>query len=342
MHFNEALFWTALTAFGTGLYFIMETSKKWIAWGVMILGAGGMGYSVYRNYHSESLGLPIWLYLLAVTWILIGTDVYDRKWGSGRGKNGKGTAEWRQRFSVPRFELVDDHKFENEEIVVDNKSFRRCSFKNVKFLFHGLSPFEFVEGTTFDRGTVFFTTDDPAIMLFGVMQAKIASLPGARVQPGALDSKGRDVPLSPLTVEQVLARNYPRHVLTVQEVSADDPATDPGIYYKDKIRVILTNHLDRDVFVWTPMWQPSEVQCQYPLGSLLQVEGPKGWKLQDWGNETESAKVPMGVTFRCWIGLVPPTGQSIKRRLQTRTPVGTAIFPVKIDGKLYEIPISVI
>jgi len=140
-------------------------------------------------------------------------------------------------------------------------------------------------------------------------------------------------------------RHFPRHVFTVQEVSADPPMTDPGIFYKDKIRVILTNHLDTEVFVWTPMWQASasEVSCQHPLGSLLQLEGQKGWRARHWKEEeVESAKIPVGATFRCWIGLVPPIGQSIHRRLQTRTPIGTAIFPVKINGKLYEVPINMI
>ncbi len=208
MHFNEALFWTALTAFGTGLYFIMEASRKWIAWGVMILGAGGMVYSVYRNYHTDSLGLPIWFYLLAVTWILLGSDVYDRNWGR-QSKSAKNSAEWRQGFSRPRFEIIGDHRFENEEIVVDNKSFRRCSFKNVKLLFHGQAPFEFVEGTTIDPGTVFFNTDDPAVMVFNFMQTQFASLPGARVQPGALDSTGKDIPFPPVTVEPMSARPKP-------------------------------------------------------------------------------------------------------------------------------------
>src|SRR6202044_2292092 len=72
-------------------------------------------------------------------------------------------------------------------------------------LFHGHAPFEFVEGTTIDAGTVLFTTDDPAVMAFTTIQRKLASLPGAQIQHGALDRKGKDVPLSPLTVEPVAA-----------------------------------------------------------------------------------------------------------------------------------------
>jgi hypothetical protein len=135
-------------------------------------------------------------------------------------------------------------------------------------------------------------------------------------------------------------RRFPRNVFTVQRVTADPPSINPGVFYKDKIRVILTNHLDRTVFVWTPMWQSLEVQCHQPLGSLLRLEGLKGWKADDWVPEEESLSVPVGVTFSCWIGLLPPIGESIERRLQTHTSIGTATFPVKIDGKLYEVPIN--
>jgi hypothetical protein len=89
------------------------------------------------------------------------------------------------------------------------------------------------------------------------------------------------------------------------------------------------------------MWQSLEVQCQLPFGSFLRQEGLKGWKADDWvPQEEESLSVPVGVTFSCWIGLLPPIGESIERRLRTHTSIGTAIFPVKIDGKLYEVPVN--
>lgn len=135
-------------------------------------------------------------------------------------------------------------------------------------------------------------------------------------------------------------RLFPRTVLTIQDVSVDEPTDNPGIIYKDKIRVILTNHLDRDIEVWTPVWRSSEVQLQMPWCSKLQVEGPNGWKAKDWGEEHQCANLPIGRTFRCWIGLKPPVGASIKRRLQMRMPIGTAVFPVKINGQLYEVPID--
>lgn len=136
------------------------------------------------------------------------------------------------------------------------------------------------------------------------------------------------------------SRLYPRPFFTVQEVTADKPTDDPRISHKDKIRIVITNTLEREIEVWTPVWRSLDVHLQVPHASKLRLEGPKGWKAGDWGEEQQSTKVPVGLTFSCWIGLLPPVGASIQRRLQTRVPIGTAIFPVKINQKLYEIPID--
>jgi len=150
----------------------------------------------------------LWIILWILTWVLLGYDIYLRR-VSPRVENTETSGEWRTGFSDPRFELVNSHKFENEEIAVDNKSFRRCSFKNVKLLFHGRAPFEFVEGTTLDAGSVIFATDDPAILTFNAIQRKFASVPGAKIEHGVLDGKGKAVPLSPVTVETVEETSKP-------------------------------------------------------------------------------------------------------------------------------------
>src|ERR1039458_9215339 len=297
MHFNEALFWTALTAFGTGLYFVMEASKKWIAWGVMVLGAGGMVYSVYRNYRTDSLGLPIWIYLLAVTWILVGSDVYDRKLGR-KSKREKSSVEWRQRFSQPRFEIIDDHRFENEEIVVDNKSFRRCSFKNVKLLFHGQAPFEFVEGTTVDRGTVFFQTDDPAVMAFNFMQTQFSSLPGAKVEPGALDSKGRDIPLPPLTVEPL--SSWVRFLTAYSEIAGPPSPGQEAAKKPQKERCEFLNCTHVSYKVKMISWDRGTrgLDAEFWRG-CLQIRIANSW-YPEW-NGVEELHVPPGESFRMWL-----------------------------------------
>ena len=211
MPFDEALFWFGLTAFGTGLYFLFElepTVKRLYSIGMTVGGLLACAYAEYRHYHPELPAVRLWVILLALTWALLGYVVYTRR-SRPRPKATETEGDWRTGFSDPRFELVNDHKFENEEIVVDNKSFRRCSFKNVKLLFHGNAPFEFVEGTTIDSGSVIFATDDPAILTFNVIQRKFASIPGAEIQHGALNSKGKDVPISPVTVESVATPSKP-------------------------------------------------------------------------------------------------------------------------------------
>jgi hypothetical protein len=173
-----------------------------------------IAYDIYTR-HVPSV-ISWWFYALALLVVAVVGLVVGRIAGmpiatpiAKEPSKSTSANAWREGFSAPRFEIVDDHKFENEEIVVDNKSFRRCSFKNVKLLFHGNAPFEFVEGTTIDSGSVIFATDDPAILTFNVIQRKFASIPGAEIQHGALNSKGKDVPISPVTVESVATPSKP-------------------------------------------------------------------------------------------------------------------------------------
>lgn len=88
MPFNEATFWFGLTIFGTGLYFVFEgTVKLPYAITLIILGAIGSAYSVYRHSHPESLKpLPLWVLFLALTWLAIGYNyvVHSRQGSSVR------------------------------------------------------------------------------------------------------------------------------------------------------------------------------------------------------------------------------------------------------------------
>lgn len=141
---------------------------------------------------------------------------------------------------------------------------------------------------------------------------------------------------------QSTGRRYPRQVFTIQRVKADPPSVDPNVYLKNKVRMILTNHLDRDVCVWTPLWQSHDVRPDgSPPGSRIQLEGAKGWESDDWGAEEICTTVPIGRTFACYIALLPTSGESIERRLQTRRGLGYALFPVKIDGILYEVSVDI-
>lgn len=141
---------------------------------------------------------------------------------------------------------------------------------------------------------------------------------------------------------------YQLPVFTIQEIKADPPATNPSIVYKDKIRLVLTNATSKEIEVWTPIWESSEVEAQgTPLGSRFRLEGPLGWRRNDWtkdesGREKEfsSLQLKPGVTVDCYVGLLAPHGKSLSERLRTHASIGIAVFPVKIEDKLYVEPVE--
>jgi hypothetical protein len=142
-------------------------------------------------------------------------------------------------------------------------------------------------------------------------------------------------------IEKTKLRQFPRLVFTLQRVISEGPATSPTVFLKNKVRMILTNHLDRDVCVWTPLWDSSEVHAEgSPPGSTIQL-AKSGWEFDEWEDEKTCVTVPIGRSFRCYIALHPTVGQSIAERIRTNAWLGTALFPVKIDGKLYEVPIEI-
>jgi len=77
MPFNDALFWFGLTAFGTGLYFLIEGNvKRRYSVGVTVIGLLGCAYAEYRYYHPNIPAIPLWVILLLLTWSLLGYAVY--------------------------------------------------------------------------------------------------------------------------------------------------------------------------------------------------------------------------------------------------------------------------
>jgi hypothetical protein len=116
----------------------------------------------------------------------------------------------------------------------------------------------------------------------------------------------------------------------------------PTVTYKNKIRVVLTNSSADEIQVWTPVWDEasSEVKCQWPLGTSLQTAGPRGWLKDDWLEEQSCLRVAPNSVFRCWIGLTPPVGESIERRIPQQKN-GTLIFPIKAGNKLFEARVKI-
>lgn len=137
----------------------------------------------------------------------------------------------------------------------------------------------------------------------------------------------------------VKQREYWQTVFTVQDIKLD-LAVDPNIIYKNKLIIVLTNQTGRDVQVWTPIWESKDVFYQQPFASKLRKEKVGGgWKSGQWQEEEQCTMLQSGQTVICWIGLNEPPGEGLKRRIEKQT-TGTAIFPVKIDGKLYDAPIK--
>lgn len=80
MPFKEALFWVGLTVFGTGLFFVVEGDRVKMGWsiGITLLGFLALGYSIYSYHNPTTPKIPVWAYLLLLTWVFIGFDYYDR------------------------------------------------------------------------------------------------------------------------------------------------------------------------------------------------------------------------------------------------------------------------
>jgi len=81
MPIKEAVFWVALTVFGTGIYFWTEGDAKRMGWAVAMtfLGVAGVVYSVWAHHKPNAPKIPVWLLLLAVTWVGIGYDIYSQQ-----------------------------------------------------------------------------------------------------------------------------------------------------------------------------------------------------------------------------------------------------------------------
>jgi hypothetical protein len=191
MPFNEALFWIGLTVFGTGFYFLIDRTQynRWLSWVVALSGACAVVYSIYVHSHHDALGLPLWFYLLCLTWVLVGLDIYARRSRIPiRGDELSAEA-----FRNPKWDTVTSHNFENEAVGVDGKRFVDCRFRNAKLVFHGKAPTEFL-GNTKLGGTIELTTDHAATMHYLAIETKLNSLPGGEATRSAVDAKGNAIP----------------------------------------------------------------------------------------------------------------------------------------------------
>jgi hypothetical protein len=160
-------------------------------------------------------------------------------------------------------------------------------------------------------------------------------------EDSGVDWLGSELNKAKEEISKAKSRNYPRQVFTVQKIWPEGPSTSPTVVLKNKVRLILTNHIDRDVCVWTPLWESTDVHAEgSPPGSTVQL-AKRDWEFDEWGEEKICVTVPVGRSFQTYVALRPAIGRSIYERIRTGDWIGTALFPVKIDGKLYEIPIEI-
>lgn len=107
---------------------------------------------------------------------------------------------------------------------------------------------------------------------------------------------------SPIT--QLTASNEPK-ALALLDVIPECSSRHSRWTYKSKIRVVLRNDTERAIEVTGLYWSsaPSEVECQQQVEATLQVEGPKGWRRNDWGPDLSLIDVRPQQVFRLWVGL---------------------------------------
>ena len=152
-----------------------------------------------------------------------------------------------------------------------------------------------------------------------------------------LEIDKRDLRLSEM--EGVLAterqkRTWPWPVFTKQDIR---PVFEGG---RNRIQMILSNETGKELSVWTPLWQSTEVLASPPFASAIHLtNGPHGWKSDMWGAGNQCVILPVAQAFMCWIDVLEPSGDGIIQRLKKET-TGLAIFPVKIEGKMYEVPVK--
>jgi hypothetical protein len=194
MGFTDATFWVGLTVFGTGLYFLVEKASKrvvWLAYVVAFSGALAVVYAITAHYTTTLPKVPVWLGLLAATWLLIGVDYYDRRIGAGMST---------EQFDTPKWELVSGLTFRDTLVKVDSKRFYNCTFYNITFEFAGTGPTEMIGCQT--NGRLSVETTHPVARAYSHLGELLTSFPGGKVQFSSYDKDGIPRP-SQLKVSEV-------------------------------------------------------------------------------------------------------------------------------------------
>jgi hypothetical protein len=131
----------------------------------------------------------------------------------------------------------------------------------------------------------------------------------------------------------------PTVALNVSAMWLERSAPDSQWTFKSKLRVVLTSLVAEGMDILAPDWEAGkgDVRIQLPQGfCCLQLEGPLGWKAEDWLTEVGRLHVLPGQTFRLWIGLDYSFSDADLKRRHDELRIGMLVVPVKIGGKYLE------
>lgn len=143
----------------------------------------------------------------------------------------------------------------------------------------------------------------------------------------------------PMELQRPQDRVWPWPAFEVQEIRLIPASPQQAPY--DTVNMILTNATGKEIFVWAPSWESAEVQALQPFGSAIHMpEVPSSWKGDVWDAGRQNVTLAPGNTCLCWIVLIRPDGEDLSERLKKEN-TGTLIFPVNIEGNLYEVPIKI-
>jgi hypothetical protein len=126
---EERRLYVGLAIFGTlaggGVYVVIDHAL----WGVILIGLGLLGfvYGLWEGRAVANRNWP-WLLALALTWVAIGYDYYDRH-----------RTEIVHFDKRPPLKNVTGREYFNESVPLDGFRYTKCKFTNVTLIYNGTS-----------------------------------------------------------------------------------------------------------------------------------------------------------------------------------------------------------
>lgn len=112
-------------------------------------------------------------------------------------------------FRNPQWETVIRCEFRNETVELDGKRFWDCTFINVKLVFNGTAPVEFMHGCDFSPNII-LSTGCPAAMEYAKLIEIFGSLPNTQAKHVGVDKDGKPLPKT-FHIQELKASNPPNN-----------------------------------------------------------------------------------------------------------------------------------